>query len=568
MPERVAFGSCEIDPTKRLLVLRGQPVDLEAKAFDLLVFLIEHRDRVVPAAELLEALWPGTAVTPGALSRVVHKARAAVDDDGEDQCVIATVHGRGFRFVAALHGSGDRRSVEPASHLVERELAQLEQARERAMKAETKYAKNGEVHIAYRVFGDGPHDIVLIPGTISHVELLWEVPVYEHLVGRLTSFARVIVFDKAGQGLSDRVAQLTLEERISDVRAVMDSVGSKRATLYGWSEGGQMSMMFAATYPERTSSLILYGTYASLRHEPWLSESEFERFLSELANRWGEGALPRLYAPSARNDKALIQWFAKIERAGASPGSMLALFRANYEHNVREILGTIQAPTLVLHRARDRVVSAAAGRYLAEHIPGARYCELPGIDHHVLDRETMDVLADEIEEFVTGTRPRSEPDRVLATVMFTEIVSSTERAVELGDRRWLELRSDFYAAVHRELDAFRGRDVETAGDGLVATFDGPARAIRCACSIRERGRALGLEIRTGLHTGECELIGDGVDGIAVHIAARVAAEAGPGEVLVSSTVKDLVDGSQLRFADRGAHRLEGLPDEWRLFAVQ
>jgi class 3 adenylate cyclase len=439
------------------------------------------------------------------------------------------------------------------------------------MEAETRYAKNGDVHIAYRVFGTGPRDIVLIPGTISHVELLWEVPVYAHLVRRLTAFARVIVFDKVGQGLSDRIPQLTLEERISDVRAVMDAAASERATLYGWSEGGQMSMMFAATYPERTSSLVLYGSYASLRHEPWLTEDRFERFLEELSSRWGEGVLPRLYAPSARDDKALIQWFAKIERAGASPGSMLALFRANYDSNVREILSAIQVPTLILHRAGDRVVSVAAGRYLAERIPGARYRELPGNDHHVLDRTTMDLLADEIEEFVVGareSRQSEEPDRVLTTLMFTDVVASTERVVELGDLRWRELRSDFYSTVRRELAVFRGRDVETAGDGLLATFDGPARAIRCACSIRERVRALGLQLRTGLHTGECELVGDGVAGIAVHIAARVAATAEPGEVLVSSTVKDLVAGSPLRFADRGTHRLKGLPDEWRLYAVQ
>jgi len=433
--------------------------------------------------------------------------------------------------------------------------------------ATTRYAKNGDVHVAYRIFGSGPRDIVLIPGTISHVELLWEVPVYAHLLRRLTAFARVIVFDKVGQGLSDRTPQLTLEERISDVRAVMDAAGSERATLYGWSEGGQMSMLFAATYPARTDSLILYGTYASLRHEAWVTEEGFERFLRELSSGWGEGVLPRLYAPSARDDKALVQWFAKIERAGASPGSMLALFRANYDHNVREILSAILVPTLVLHRAGDRLVSVVAGRYLAEHIPGARYRELPGNDHHVLDRPTMDILADEIEEFVTGMRQTRDLDRVLATLMFTDVVASTERVVELGDRRWRDLRSELYATLRTELAAFRGREVETAGDGLLATFDGPARAIRCACSIRERVRPLGLQLRTGLHTGECELVGEGVAGIAVHIAARVAAAAAPDEVLVSSTVKDLVAGSQLGFTDRGSHRLKGLPDEWRLFAV-
>lgn len=436
------------------------------------------------------------------------------------------------------------------------------------MESPVRYAKSGGVHVAYRIFGDGDHDIVLIPGTVSHVELLWEVPVYEYLVKRLTSFARLIVFDKPGQGLSDRVTQLTLEERIGDVRTVMDAAGSTRATIYGWSEGGQMSMMFAATYPERTSSLILYGTYASLRHEPWLNESQFEWFLNTMGAHWGEGVLPRLYAPSVANDKAMVQWFAKIERASASPGSMLALFRANYETDVRAILATIQVPTLVLHRAGDRTVRVAAGRYLAEHIPGARYSELPGIDHHVLDQETMDILADEIEEFITGARRRPEPDRVLATVMFTDIVGSTERAAQLGDQRWRDLLRSYYAVLRKELAAFRGREVDTAGDGLLATFDGPARAIRCAAAAREKVRQLGLEVRTGLHTGECELMGDRVSGIAVHIGARVASAANPAEVLVSSTVKDLVAGSGIQFADRGMHTLKGVPGEWRLFAVE
>jgi class 3 adenylate cyclase len=264
----------------------------------------------------------------------------------------------------------------------------------------------------------------------------------------------------------------------------------------------------------------------------------------------------------------MVQWFAKIERAGASPGSMLALFRANYETDVRPILATIQVPTLVLHRAGDRIVQAAAGRYLADQIPKARYRELPGIDHHVLDRETMDLLADEIEDFNTGARHRPEPDRVLATVMFTDIVGSTTRAAQLGDRRWRELLESFYQVMRKELSVFRGREVDTAGDGMLAAFDGPARAVRCACAAREKVRQLGLDVRTGLHTGECELIGDRVSGIAVHIGARVASTANPSEVLVSSTVKDLVAGSGIQFADRGAHALEGVPGEWRLFAVQ
>jgi pimeloyl-ACP methyl ester carboxylesterase len=438
------------------------------------------------------------------------------------------------------------------------------------MEGQIKYAKSGDVHIAYRIFGDGPRDMVLIPGTLSHVELYWENAVQEHLLKRLTSFARVIVFDKRGQGLSDRVAEQTLEERTGDVRAVMDAAGSKRATVYGWSEGGPMCLMFAATYPERTSSLVLYGTFASIRAgiAGWRAPEQFEQDISELCAHWGEGTLVAKNMPSQVNNEVVVQAVARLERASASPASIAALFRANYEIDVRHILPSIHVPTLILHRKGDALVPVAAGRYLAEHIPGARYAEIPGIDHTVQDNETQDIIADEIEEFITGARHRLEPDRVLATVMFTDIVGSTERAAQMGDSRWRELLNNYYATVRKELTVFRGREVNTAGDGLLATFDGPARAIRCACSVRERMRPLGLLVRTGLHTGECELMGDDVGGIAVHIGARVAATAAPDEVLVSSTVKDLVAGSGLQFADRGAHNLKGVPGEWRLFVVQ
>jgi len=437
------------------------------------------------------------------------------------------------------------------------------------MVAPIRYARSGDVHIAYRIFGDGPRDIVLIPGTLSHVELLWEVPSNEHLLKRLTAFARVIVFDKRGQGLSDRVAEQTLEERTGDVRAVMDAAGSERATIYGWSEGGPMCLMFAATYPERTSALVLYGTFASMRNEPWgVSREQIDQFLGQLDNHWGEGVLLLLNAPSRRNDQAFLQRFARIERAAASPGAVLTLMRANYEIDVRNLLPAIRVPTLILHRAGDELVPVRAGRYLAEHIPGAKYAEIPGTDHMVVDQETQDIIADQIQEFITGERRRLEPDRVVATVMFTDIVGSTQRAAEVGDGRWRELRGSWHSVMRKELAVFRGREVDTAGDGLLATFDGPARAIRCACSVRERVHALGLQVRTGLHTGECEVVGDGVVGIAVHIGARIAAMAGPDEVLVSSTVRDLVAGSGLKFVDRGTHSLKGVPGDWRLFVVQ
>jgi class 3 adenylate cyclase len=438
------------------------------------------------------------------------------------------------------------------------------------MEAETRYAKSGDVHIAYRVFGDGPRDIVLVPGTISHVELYWEFPPNAHMLRRLTSFARVIVFDKRGQGLSDRVGEQTIEERIGDVIAVMDAAGSERATILGWSEGGAMSLLFAATYPQRTSHLVLFGSYASMRAEPWaVSPEDFASILSLVEQNWGQGVLVPLNAPSRAHDKAFLRFGAQLERAAASPGAMISLLRANYEIDVRHVLPSIQAPTLIFHRVGDALVPVAAGRYLAQNIPGARYVELPGEDHMIqsLDEEVLDRLLDDIEEFITGSRHRVESDRVLATLMFTDVVSSTERAASLGDRQWRELLGNFYDVVRREIAGFRGRAVNTTGDGVLATFDGPARAIRCASAIRERVRGIGLEVRSGLHTGECELIGDDVGGIAVHIAARVAAKAQPGEVLVSSTVKDLVAGSQLRFTAHGEETLKGVPGQWSLYAT-
>jgi pimeloyl-ACP methyl ester carboxylesterase len=391
------------------------------------------------------------------------------------------------------------------------------------------------------------------------------------LLKRLTAFARVIVFDKRGQGLSDRVvAEQTLEERIDDVRAVMDAAGSKRATIYGWSEGGPMSLMFAATYPERATALVLYGTFASVKDKPWAaSREQWEEMLREWEAHWGEGILLRLNAPSIANDPASVRWCGRLERASASPGSIVALMRANYEMDVRHILPTIAIPTLVMHRTEDALVPVAAGRYLAEHIPGARYAEIPGTDHTVTDSDTQNVIADEIEEFVTGgALHRPEPDRVLATVMFAYIEESSPREAQIGEERWRELLKRSYEVLRTELAAFRGRELKTTGDGLMATFDGPARAIRFACSAREKVRGLGLRIRTGLHTGECELIGNDVRGIAVDIAAQVTSLANPDEVLLSSTVKDLVAGSNLQFADRGMHTFEAVPGEWHLFKAR
>ena len=438
------------------------------------------------------------------------------------------------------------------------------------MGSEVGYARSGDVHIAYRIFGDGPRDLVLIPGTLSHVEIFWEFPLNQYLLKRLTSFARVIVFDKRGQGLSDRVADQTLEERIGDVRAVMDAAGSSRATIFGWSEGGPMSLMFSAACPERTAALVVCGSFASVKAEPWsVSAERWARFLAEVERRWGKGVLVPFNAPSRQHDEPFVQWFGRLERASASPGAVVALLRANYDIDVRHVLPAIQAPTLILHRVGDRAVPVEAGRYLAQHIRGAKYVELPGDDHllQAFDRDTMDLLIGEIEEFVTGVRPGPEPDRVLVTVMFTDIVASTERAAAIGDRRWRQLLDDYLDLARRQLAHFRGSEIDVAGDGLFAIFDGPARAIRCASAIRDAVPRLGLEVRVGLHTGECEVAGSRASGIAVHTGARIASVARPQEILVSGTVRDLVAGSGIRFDDRGSHVLKGVPGDWRLFAV-
>ena len=439
------------------------------------------------------------------------------------------------------------------------------------MQPETRYAKSGDVHIAYQVTGAGP-DLVLVPGWVSHVEYAWESSSFSRFLDRLASFSRLILLDRRGTGLSDRVAELpTLEERMDDVRAVMDAVGSERAALFGISEGGPMCMLFAATYPERTSALVLYGTLVKGMQDAdasWApAKEQVEAFLDLIGKQWGTGITLNLFGPSLAQDERERQYWARFERLAVSPGAARVLLQMVADTDVRHVLPTIRVPTLIVHRSGDRATPVEGARHIAAHIPEARYVELPGEDHFAWVGD-LDAVLDPVEEFLTGACQAPEPDRVLATVLFTDIVGSTARAVELGDQRWRDLLTSHNAAVRAELARFRGREVKTAGDGFLATFDGPARAIRCACAVRDAVRSLGIEIRAGLHTGECELMGDDVGGIAVHTGARVAANAAPGEVLVSSTVKDLVAGSRLRFADRGTHDLRGVPGEWRLFAVE
>ena len=440
------------------------------------------------------------------------------------------------------------------------------------VRPETRYARSDDLNIAYQVVGDGPFDLVLVSGFVSHLDMDWDDPHSAHFLTRLASFSRLIRFDKRGTGLSDRVpvSELpTLEERMDDVRAVLDAVGSERAALLGYSEGGPLCLLFAATYPDRTSALALYATYAKRSDPdddyPWAPTAEERQAYGEQIEReWAWEADMRRMCPSA--DDAMARWWAARARASASPGAARALIAMNSEIDVRAVLPTIRVPTLVLHRRGDLDSRPEEGRYLAERIPGARFVELAGDDH--VPWIDADQIVDEVEEFLTGVRPVAEPDRLLATVLFVDVVGSTERAAELGDRGWRELLASFYDAVRRELHSCRGREIDTAGDGFFASFDGPGRAIRCALAIREAVRPLGLELRTGVHTGECEVIGDKLGGIAVHIGARIAGEAEPGEVVVSSTVKDLVAGSGIEFEDRGIRRLKGVPGDWHVFAVR
>jgi class 3 adenylate cyclase len=426
---------------------------------------------------------------------------------------------------------------------------------------ETRYARSGEIRIAYQVVGSGDLDLVFVPGFISNLDVAWEEPGMARFFSRLAAFSRLIMFDKRGTGLSDRVAGIaSLENRMDDVRAVMDAAKSERAALFGFSEGGAMSMLFAATYPERVRALIVYGTRPVPRPEDWVRDR-----LALIDRSWGTGEIFGQSARSKTSDETHRRSFARWERAGASPAAVMQLTRMNAEIDVRQILPAIHTPALILHRIGDVVED---GRYVADHIPGAKFVELPGTDHFPFyDYDLADRMADEVEEFLTGARSEAEPDRVLVTVMFTDIVDSTKRAAQLGDRRWRDLRERHDQAVRHQIGRFRGHEVKALGDGFLATFDGPARAVRCATTIAETVQPLGIVIRAGLHTGEIELQGDDIGGIAVHIAARVAAMAQPGETLVSRTVRDLVAGSGLRFQDRGLHALRGLPEEMHLYNV-
>jgi len=432
----------------------------------------------------------------------------------------------------------------------------------------TRYARKNDISIAYQVFGGGNIDLVFVPGFISHIDNYWDEPNLARWLRRLGSFCRVLMFDKQGTGLSDRNGKLPgMDERMDDVRAVMDAQGIEKASLFGISEGGSLATLFAAHHPDRTQALILYGAFAQFTS--WFPTQEsLEDLFDYIDKAWGSGESLPMFAPTMKDDAAFKQWWGKFEKLGGSPGAVKELMRMNSQIDITDILPSVNVPTLVIHRKNDVTVSCKGGRLLAERIPNARYIELPGTDHLPMVGENSDQIIDEIAKFLTGKWRPVDTERILATVLFTDIVDSTRLAAEIGDRQWRDMLEHHHTMVRRELGRYRGREVDTAGDGFFATFDGPARAIHCARAIRDVVSGSGIQMRAGLHTGECEMIGGKIGGIAVHIGSRVMHEASPGEILVSGTVKDLVAGSGLTFQDLGKHMLKGIPDKWRLFKVE
>jgi class 3 adenylate cyclase len=440
------------------------------------------------------------------------------------------------------------------------------------MRPTTRYADSGGVRIAYQVVGTGPRDVILAPGFVSNVDQFWESPAWSHIFQRLAAFARLVLWDKRGTGLSDPVTRVpTLDERADDLRAVMDAAECERPALLGVSEGGPMSLVFAASRPERISALVLYGTSPRFSRATdwewgWTAE-QIDGWLGEIDRAWGAGALLDLFAPSVGDNPVAREQWGRLQRAGASPAMARAVMEALVALDCRPVLSTIDVPTLIVHRTGDRVAHVEAARFMASRIRGARFVELPSSDH-ALSSGDPDPLLDEIERFLTGSRPHGIVTRVLATVLFLDIVGSTALAAKLGDRRWHALLESHRSLIRRELTRFDGREVKTMGDGFLATFSAPSRAIACACAIRDGTAALGLALRAGLHTGECETVEDEIGGLAVHIGARVGGLAQAGEVLVTGTVRDLVAGSELAFSERGTHQLRGVPGEWPIYGVE
>ena len=598
-----SFGTFRLDAAERILLDGAMSIPLAPKVFDTLLMLVQNSGRVLSKEKMLAEVWEDSFVEENNLAQNISLLRRLLGETSDIK-FIETVPKYGYRFVATLQavepretttevfeqtsariyiddgsyeGEGRRKDDDGQNRLMPQSSPLLPFSSSpllKTAKPETHYAQNGEVNIAYQVVGEGPIDVVFVMGWISHLEYFWEEPHFAAFLDRLASFSRLILFDKRGTGLSDRVPvhQLpTLEQRMEDVHSVMDAVGSERAVLIGVSEGGPMCSLFAATYPDRTSALVMIGTYAKrIRDDdyPWAPTNEQREAFFELMQRdWGQPVGIEERAPSMADDPDFREWWATYLRMGASPGAAVALTKMNAEIDVRDVLPSIRVPTLVIHRTGDMCLKVEEGRYVASRIPGAKYVEFDGIDHLPFVGEQGEIL-DEIEQFVTGVRFAGEYDRVLATVMHIKIVDHETEAKRRGRDEWQALFERSSEYVHRQLELFKGKQVSYDENGVLAVFDGPARAIRCAAAITESAVRLGVQVKTGLHTGECDLADGRYSGFAVELAKKIAAISGDGNILVSRTVKDLVAGSGLVFEELGMKSFDGVDGEWRLFSVK
>ncbi|HXG64173.1 MAG TPA: alpha/beta fold hydrolase [Blastocatellia bacterium] len=585
-----AFGQFRLDANKRLLFEGDALVTLTPKAFDTLLALVESRGSVLSKEELMRLVWPDHFVEENNLAQNIYAIRKALGDGTQGVRYIETLPKRGYRFVAdvkmihqsppadfgedgrggshVLRADGNVFSARPAPDGLT--PATFPASKPPPACPKTQYAiSTGDVNIAYQVVGDGPLDLVFVMGWVSHLEYFWKEPSFARFLTRLASFSRLILFDKRGTGLSDRVplSELpTLEQRMTDVQAVMDAAGSERAALLGVSEGGPLCSLFAATHPERTVALAMIGTYAKrIRSEdyPWApTEEERAEFLEEVRKNWGGPVGIAARAPSVAADPQFRDWWATYLRMGASPAAALALTRMNAEIDVRDVLPSVRVPTLVIHRAEDACLPVEGGRYVASRIPGARYVELAGNDHLPFVGNQDEIL-DEVEEFLTGTRPEPAIDRVLTTILFVQLDINSH----ISTQHWQETIDLYRTHVRRELALLKGKEVEMTDAYLLATFDGPARAVRCARALVDAAARLGLRARAGLHTGECDRLGERIGGVAIELGKAIALRASPGEVLISHTVKVLIAGSGIEVKPRGAQGFENLPGKWRLFAV-
>jgi len=551
-----SFDCFKIDSARGHLYGASGPIPLTPKALSLLEYLAARPGRLVKKAELLEAIWPGVFVADGALKVCIREIRRALGDDAHAPRYIETAHRRGYRFVADV--SLSTREVESPRPAPVADIPGV-------TPGPIQYARSGDVNIAYQVCGNGPVDLVFVMGWVSHLEYFWKEPSFARFLARLASFSRLILFDKRGTGLSDPVTALpTLEQRMDDVRAVLDAVGSRRAVLLGVSEGGPMCSLFAATHPRQTEALIMIGTYARrlwAPDYPWApTREQREEFFRDIVEQWGGPVGIGERAPSVADDPAFRDWWASFLRMGASPAAAIALTRMNAEIDVTMILPTIRVPTLVLHRSGDRTLLVDEGRYVAGLIPGAEFVELPGEDHLPFVGD-QDALLDEIDRFLSNARTRTHGDRVLKTVLCAEIQEGSAVTAPAAIERMRTLASE-------QAPLFGGSAVRVPDDRVFAMFDGPARAIRCACAIRDQARGSGVAARLGLHTGECEVVGGVPHGVVVDVGSRVAALASPSEILVTRTVVDLVAGSGLLFVDRGSHSLASEVEDWHVFAVR